>query len=506
MGFFAVIAVLLVQGVQRVKQGHALGGIPGGHLRQDQGGGDGVLIPDVVPQHIAVALLIAHDDLALALALQLVLLLGHELEAGEGVAAGDAVGLGHLPGHLGGDDGLQEIGMLRQLARPAHGPDEVVQHQHAGLVPGDGHKGAVVAADHDAHPVAVRVGAQDEIRPHLVGQVNGQIEALGVLRIGGGHRGEITVQHHLLLDAVQMLHAQAPQGLRHQLPAAAVEGGVHHLEGVGHLGHGLPVVDHGHDMSHKAVVGLPAHDLDQTLGRRVVIGHPAHAGENVDVLQLPGDGGSVLRRQLGAVGPIDLVAVILLGVVAGGDVDARLAAVFPDGEAQLRRGTQRLEDPHMDAVGGADLGGGPGKLHGVVAAVHAQGHAPAPGVLTLGADDVGKALGGPADDMDVHLVQAHLHGAPQTGGAELQRPVEPLADLLFVAADALQLGVLLRRQCRGGQPLLIFLHVVHQKISFPSITPGAAPVPPPAQPPEFPWRPPAGRPEHTGWRRSRKSR
>ena len=160
----------------------------------------------------------------------------------------------------------------------------------------------------------------------------------------------------------------------------------------------------------------------------------------------------------------------------------------------------------MDAVGGADLGGGPGKLHGVVAAVHAQGHAPALGLLPLGADDVGKALGGPADDMDVHLVQARLHGAPQTGGAKLQRPVEPFPDLLLVAADALQLRVLLRRQRRGGQPLLIFPHVVHQKISFPSITPGAAPVPPPAQPPEFPWRPPAGRPEHTGWRRSRKSR
>ena len=364
-----------------------------------------------------------------------------------------------------------------------------------------------MTADHDAHAVAVWVGAQDEVRTHLIGQVNGQIEALGVLRIGGGHRGEAAVQHHLLLDAVQVLYAQAPQGLGHQLPAAAVEGGVHHLEGVGHPGHRLPIVDHGHDMRHKAVVGLPAHDLDQALGCRIVIGHAAHAGEDVDMLQLPGDGGGVLRRQLCAVGPVDLVAIVLLGVMAGGNVDARLAAVLPHGEAQLRRGAQRLEDPHMDAVGGAHLGGGPGKLHGMIAAVHAQGHAPAPGVLTLGADDVGKALGGPADHVDVHLVQAHLHGAPQTGGAELQRPVKPLADLLFVAADALQLRVLLRSQRRRGQPLLIFLHVIHQKILLPYLfTPGTPPAPPPAGPPEFPWRPPAGRRERTGWRRSRKSR
>ena len=93
----------------------------------------------------------------------------------------------------------------------------------------------LLAADHDAHPVAVRVGTQDEVRPHLVGQVNGQIEALGVLRIGGGHRGEIAVQHHLLLDAVQVLHAQAPQGLRYQLPAAAVEGGINDPELIGSI-------------------------------------------------------------------------------------------------------------------------------------------------------------------------------------------------------------------------------------------------------------------------------
>ena len=278
------------------------------------------------------------------------------------------------------------------------------------------------------------------------------------------------------------------------------------MEVIRHLGDTSPVIDHGHDIFHEGVVGFLPHKLDASGGLGLVEGHGLHAGENVDLFQLPGDGLGVVWGQLGAVGPVDLVAVILLGIMAGGDVNARLATVVPHGEAQLRGGTQRLEDPHMDAVGGADLGGGPGKLHGVVAAVHAQGHAPALGLLPLGADDVGKALGGPADDMDVHLVQAHLHGAPQTGGAELQRPVEPLADLLLVAADALQLRVLLRRQRRGGQPLLIFPHVVHQKISFPSITPGAAPVPPPAQPPEFPWRPPAGRLEHTGWRRSRKSR
>ena len=77
-------------------------------------------------------------------ALQLVLLLRQELEAGEGVVALQAVDLGHLPGHLRGDDGLQGHGLLRHLAGAALGADQVVQQQHAGLVAGDDHEVVVL--------------------------------------------------------------------------------------------------------------------------------------------------------------------------------------------------------------------------------------------------------------------------------------------------------------------------------------------------------------------------
>ena len=169
----------------------------------------------------------------------------------------------------------------------------------------------------------------------------------------------------------------------------------------------------------------------------------------------------MLGRQLGAVGPVDLIAVILLGIVAGGDIDARLTVVFPHGEAQLRRGPQRLEDTHMDAVGGADLCGGSGKLHRVVAAVHAQGHAPALGLLALSADDVGKALSGPADDVDVHLVQADAHGAAQAGGAELQRGKEPALNLLLVAGNRAQLLLFRLAERRTAEPLFINITIGH---------------------------------------------
>ena len=44
-------------------------------------------------------------------------------------------------------------------------------------------------------------------------------------------------------------------------------------------------------------------------------------------------------------------------------------------KALFRRGTETVEHTHMDAVGGAYLRGGPGKFHGMVAAVLADSSA-----------------------------------------------------------------------------------------------------------------------------------
>ena len=259
---------------------------------------------------------------------------------------------------------------------------------------------------------------------------------------------------------MQVLDAQTGQCLRHQLVAAAVEGGIHHLERIRHLCHGIVVVDHIHHMAHEFPVRLVAQCLNEACLYRFVKVHTLDAGEDVDLLQLRGNGGGVMGRKLRAVLPIDLVAVILPGVVAGGDVDACLTAILPHSKAQLRRGPQGLEDPHMDAVGGAYLRRGPGKFHGMVAAVHADGHAAPLRLLALGADDIGKALGGPADDVHVHLVQPHLHGAPQSGGAELQRTVKPALDLLFISGDGFQFLYLISRQHTAVQPLFVFTHVI----------------------------------------------
>src|SRR5699024_10456619 len=82
-------------------------------------------------------------------------------------------------------------------------------------------------------------------------------------------------------------------------------------------------------------------------------------------------------------GPVDLVAIVLLRVVAGGDVDARRRTVVDDAEGKLRRGPQRVEYPHPDAVGRHDARGLARKLLAVQAAVVADHHTLFAGFLAL---------------------------------------------------------------------------------------------------------------------------
>ena len=295
----------------------------------------------------------------------------------------------------------------------------------------------------------------------LLGQLHRQIEPLRVLRVGGDHSGEIAVDDHLLGHADHVLHAQALEGLGDQLIAGAVEGGVHHGEGVRHLLHHRLVVHLLHHVGQELLVRLRPHQRDPALGHGLVIVHGLDAVEHVQLLHLPGHLVGVLGGQLGTVLPVDLVAVVLLGVVTGGDVDTGDAAVLPHREGQLRGGTQGLEQAHGDAVARHDTGGLPGKDVGVVAAVEADGHPPGGGLGPLLQDDLGKGLGGVADDMDIHPVQPHPHGAPQACGAEGKLIKKAGFDLLVIALDGCQLCLLGGREGRAVQPCMISIKIGH---------------------------------------------
>ena len=237
-----------------------------------------------------------------------------------------------------------------------------------------------------------------------------------------------------------MLHAHTLQRFGDQLIAGAVEGGEDDREIVGHLFDALGIIDLSHDVGEELLVGLITDQGDHAVPDGLVVVSQMNGVENVQLVHFGGNGAGMVGRQLCAVLPIDLIAVVLLGVVGGGDIDAGNGMILPYGKTQLGSGAQGVKKPHLDAVSGHDAGGLPGKLLRVVAAVEAHHDAAVHSLLPLGLDDLGKGLSGVTDDVDIHPVQADGHSAAQTGGTELQRAEEPALDLFGIICDGSKLS------------------------------------------------------------------
>ena len=160
----------------------------------------------------------------------------------------------------------------------------------------------------------------------------------------------MAVRLFLLRHHRHMRNAQLFQQLFHTFQAGTVQRGVDQFQ----VSNACTVTyTLGIDGIHKVVQTLFRAVLDLSLRKSCVkIGrlhrkavHGFDGGE---------DFCSHLQRDLAAVRTIDLVAVVLGGVVAGGDADARAAAVVPHRPAQCRGGLQAGVDVSLDAVGGKD--------------------------------------------------------------------------------------------------------------------------------------------------------
>ena len=381
----------------------------------------------------------------------------------------DVVILADAAHQLRGDDRGETYGIGRERAVGAFGGDDIVHQQAADLIAGDGVILVVLAADHDTDAVGIGVGGDDEVAAHLLGEVDREIEALGVFRVRAHDGREAAVEHHLLLDGDDVLHAEAVQRFRHQTPAAAVERGVDDLEIVRDTVHDLGGDGHGKHFLEEGLVGLLAEELDHVGGERLVEGHALDILEDVELAHQLCYLGCVLRGQLRAVGPVDLVAVVLLGVVARSDVDAGSSAVVFHGEGELGSRAQRIEDAGVDAVGGHNARSLAGKDLAVDAAVIADHDALAAGLLPLGLDDLGERLRRVTDDMDVHPAQTQRHLTAQTGGAEFQRREKSAFDLLLVVLNRLELLPLGGAQRGAVQPVLVLVLIAHLHSLLPSL-------------------------------------
>ena len=142
----------------------------------------------------------------------------------------------------------------------------------------------------------------------------------------------------------------------------------------------------------------------------------------------------VMRRcKLCAVLPVNLVAVVLRRVVAGGDVDAGDAAKLADGKGKLRRRAQRLEPVRLDAICRQCQRCFLGKFRGHMTGVKCDRHAFCRAALL---DDViCQSLGRTADGVDIHPVNTCTDDAAQSCRTKLQIHIETLFNLIFIALN-----------------------------------------------------------------------
>ena len=130
--------------------------VVGGHLADQHGADDGILVADIRPGEVAVAFLKAEDEAVdLTGGFETGDLVADPLEAGEYVAAFNAVMGSDRIGQRGRDDGLAHDRVLGHGALFDAARADVVEQQHADLVAGQQLIAAVLALDGDADAVGV---------------------------------------------------------------------------------------------------------------------------------------------------------------------------------------------------------------------------------------------------------------------------------------------------------------------------------------------------------------
>ncbi len=142
-----------------------------------------------------------------------------------------------------------------------------------------------------------------------------------------------------------------------------------------------------------------------------------HARHDVDIVR---------SNNLRTVAPVSLIAVILLGIMAGSDVHTALAAEFADCKRQFGGGTETVEKINGDAVGREHVGNDFGKLARIIAHVIAHGNLDFGQLCKSLVKIIGQALGCSADCIAVHAVSARAHDAAQTARAEFKILVKAL--------------------------------------------------------------------------------
>ena len=353
-----------------------------------------------------------------------------------------------------GDDGLAGDRFLGHGALLDRAGADVVEEQDAHLVAGDELIGAVRALHGDADAVGVGVRGEEQVRADFLREVDAHFHGgvdLGV-RVRAG--GEVAVRVLLLRNDGDVGDADVLQNGGDRDEAGAVQRGVDEFQAGVFRKTRADLM--GLDRVEEGSLAAVADELDEALGNACREGDVLRAGEDVGLLDAVIDDGDRVIGHLTAVGTVRFVAVVLGGVVGRGDHDARVAVVVAGGEAQRRDRVQGVVDADFDAVGGEDAGSSFREVPALETGVIGDGDRLR---AALGLDPVGDALGGLADDPDVHAVGAGAQRAAKARGTELERDGEAVRNGVFIALDLQQFGLEVEVLELGFQPAFIFIHV-----------------------------------------------
>ena len=228
----------------------------------------------------------------------------------------------------------------------------VGDQESAGLVAVERLIAAPAVRDLYGHAVAVGIGRDQDLRPGLPAQLLRQLKALRVLRVGIAHRRKLRIGIPLLRHDVEIRVAQLLREAVHGDAARPVQRRVDDRYGLVQLL--IRPLPHAVDIVQIGPVRLLAQHGQKPPLLPLLEGNAAEIVEQVQLPDPRQDAVGDRAGDLGPVLPVDLVAVVLPGIVAGRHVDARHRPVFADGKGQLRRRPHGREQvcpdplPHQD--------------------------------------------------------------------------------------------------------------------------------------------------------------
>ena len=155
--------------------------------------------------------------------------LGDVFETGETFVAFHLEIVGYGIHHFGRNDRFDHVLVPVQASQLGPASQLISHQQHQRLVAVQQHVFAVLVGHRYADTVRIGIGSQYQIRLHLLRQVDSHRHRFTLLRVGGFHRREITVDHRLLGNQLHVGEAETLERLGNQTHAGTVHGRIDDL-------------------------------------------------------------------------------------------------------------------------------------------------------------------------------------------------------------------------------------------------------------------------------------